>query len=367
MRQEYSSLNRYLLGLSFVLVWGLVSVELAGAQGPPATPVRYTEARLHDLRQTVALTGSVESRRESVVASEVEGLVQELIAREGDRVEKGQPLVRLRRQTLKLRLQAVQGQLKEAQAREKLALTSLERSQGLYDERIISQQQLDDAVSEYEAWQGRVAQLQAENARLEDDLGRTTVRAPFSGIVVRERVSEGEWIGEGGAVVEMVDYTDLEVTVDVPENSFGGLETGTSARVVVGSLGNLEVEGVVRAVVPRADSRARTFPAKIAIENPDGRIAVGMLARVHLPVGAASEMVIIPKDAVVEQGNQKFVYRIQDDQTAERVVVEPGVPAGAWVAVGDVLSAGDRIVTRGNERVFPGQPLDPEELEYDLP
>ena len=311
------------MATSLLLTAGVLSAVLAAAQDPPATPVRYTEARLHKVRLTVVLTGSVESRRESVVASEVEGLVENLIAREGDRVEKGQPLVRLRRQNIELRSQAVQGQLQEAEARQKLALASLERSQGLFEERIVSQQQLDDASSEYEAWQGRVAQLQAEKARLDDDLARTTVRAPFSGIVVLERVSEGEWIGEGGAVVEMIDYTDLEVEVDVPENSFGGLETGSAARVVIGSLGGLEVEGMVRAVVPRADSMARTFPAKISITNPDGKIAVGMLAKVYLPIGRSTEAVIIPKDAVVEQGDQKFVYRIKEDDTTERLNVDP--------------------------------------------
>lgn len=337
------------------------------AQGPPATPVKFTEVQRHDVRRTVALTGSVESRRDSVVASEVEGLVQALLARDGDRVEKGQPLVRLRRQNLQLRLQAVEGQIKEARARESLALTSLERSQGLFDERIISQQQLDDAASEYEAWQGRVAQLEAEEARLQDDLDRATVRAPFTGIVVAERVAEGEWIGEGGAVIEMIDYTDLEVTIDVPERSYGGLQTGANARVLISSLGNLEVDGVVRAIVPRADARARTFPVKIAIDNQEGTIAVGMLAQVFLPVGEPFTAIIVPKDAVVEQGNQKFVYRIQDDQTAERVNVVPGPAAGVWVVVGDALQVGDRVITRGNERVFPGQPVEPERLEYELP
>ncbi|MEJ2084403.1 MAG: efflux RND transporter periplasmic adaptor subunit [Acidobacteriota bacterium] len=359
--RRFSPLSRSLVAIS------LAASAVAVAQGPPASPVRYTEAQLFGVRRTITLTGSVGSRRDSIVASEVEGLVEELVAREGDQIEKGQPVVRLRRQNLQLRLQAVQGQLDEARAREKLALTSLDRSRGLFDERIISQQQLDDASSEYEAWQGRVAQLEAEEARLRDDLDRATVRAPFSGVVVRERVSEGEWLAEGGAVVEMIDYTDLEVTVEVPENSYGGLQKGTSAQVVISSLDGLEVEGVVRAIVPRADSKARTFPVKVAIDNPGGRIAVGMLAKVFLPVGETIEAIIIPKDAVVEQGNQKFVYRIKDDQTAERINVTVGAPAGAWIVVGDALEAGDRVITRGNERVFPGQPVEPEKLEYALP
>jgi RND family efflux transporter MFP subunit len=366
MNPSRSHLRRNAL-LGVVFAWIGSGVTPAAGQGPPATPVRHTEAQQYAVRGSLYLTGSVESRRISVVASEVEGVVEALLAREGDRVEKGKPLVRLRRTSLELRLQAVKGQLQEAEARQDLAQTSLRRSRGLFDEQIISQQQLDDADSEFEAWQGRVAQLQAEAARLEDDLARTTVRAPFYGIVVREMVAEGEWLGSGGAVVELLDYRDLEVTVEVPEGSFAGLTLGSPARVVLSSLGNLEVEGKVRAVVPRADAQARTFPVKVAIDNAEGRIAVGMLARVELLVGDAREAVIVPKDAIVEQGRESFVFRIQDDETVERVPVKVGSATGAWVGIEGGIAVGDRVITRGNERVFPGQSVQTEVQVYPLP
>ena len=106
---------------------------MSEAQGPPTAQVRYSLARDHPVRDAIALTGSVESRRSSIVASEVEGIVERLIAREGDRVERRDPLVELRGTTVRLRLEAVRGQLEEAEARRDLAQTSLERSQGLYD------------------------------------------------------------------------------------------------------------------------------------------------------------------------------------------------------------------------------------------
>lgn len=338
------------------------------AQGPggPA-PVRTTEARSLDLERSVRLTGSVESRRSSIVASEIEGLVQHLAAREGDRVEKGATLARLRRDNTALRLEAARGQFKEAEARQRLARASLERSEGLFEEKIISRQQLDDAVSEYEAWQGRVAQLEADVSRLEDDLARTTVRAPFAGVVVEEHISEGEWLASGGAVVELLDTQDLEVTVEVPESYFAGVRVGGSAAVEIASLGGLEVPGKVRAVVPKASSQARTFPVKISIGNPEGRIGVGMLATVGLPVGEPVASVVVPKDAVVSQGDQRIVLRVGDDNRVERVVVMPGASQGSWVAVDGGIRPGDRVVTRGNERIFPGQEVAPEPLEYDEP
>ena len=255
------------------------AVEDLRAQGPggPA-PVRTTVALGLDLERSVRLTGSIESRRSSVVASEVEGLVQQLVARDGDRVEKGATLVRLRQSNTALRLQAVQGQLKEAEARQRLAMASLERSEGLFEEKIISRQMLDDAVSEYEAWQGRVAQLQADVSRLEDDLSRTTVRAPFAGVVVEEHIAEGEWLNAGGAVVELVDFEDLEVTVDVPESYFSGVRVDGAALVRIDSLEGIEVVGRIRAIVPRASFPGTGLPGESRDLEP-GRPNRGRHAR----------------------------------------------------------------------------------------
>ena len=359
--------NRRCFGACLVVgLWAAVSLAQRPAEMPP-TPVRYTEAQNHAVRRSIVLTGSIESRRASMVASEVEGLVEQLAAREGDRVKKGQPLVHLRQTNVALRLQAVEGQLKEAQARRSLALASLERWRGLFDEKIISRQQLDDAVSESEAWEGRVAQLAADVARIKDELARTIVRAPFSGVVVMEHVAEGEWLSSGGEVVELVDLDDLEVTVEVPESYFDGLQAGYLASLRIDALGGLEVAGVVRSVVPRANVQSRTFPVKISIDNSEGRIGVGMLAIVRMPVGEPQPSVVVPKDAIVSQGNEKVVMVIGEDDTVQRVSVRTGSSAGAWVAVEGGVRPGDRVITRGNERVFPGQPVTAQPVEYELP
>ena len=126
------------------------------AQGPPVAPVRYTEARSLDLRGEVRLPGTVESRLSSIVAGEVAGKVLAIEARDGDRVKKGDVLVRIRANWYELQYQEAQARLKESQARLKLAESSLARARELFDDaQVISQQDLDDAVSEYTAWQSR--------------------------------------------------------------------------------------------------------------------------------------------------------------------------------------------------------------------
>lgn len=352
-----------------VLVAGLFL--LAGLpvwpQTPPPSPVRYTEAREYPLKRAIVLPGSVESRVSSVVASEVAGLVRELVAREGDTVKQGEPLARLRTNTLELRLQAAQAQLKEAESRMKLAERNLTRARELFESKVFSQQQLDDATYEFNAWQGRVEALTAEIARIKLDLERCTVRAPFTGVVVRKRTDVGEWIGEGDPVVEMVSLEELEIRVDVPERYFRNLNLGAAALVTFESLPGVQVGGRISAVVPRADPQARTFPIKVRIPNREGHIGVGMLAQVSFPGGESYRATLVPKDAVVTRGEQKLIYVMNGDNTVTPVSIQTGAGVGAWVEVQGSVKAGQRVVTRGNERLRPGQVVQGQPINYELP
>lgn len=342
------------------------SMIVAGQGGPGPTPVQYTEAIRQKIRSTAKVTGTVESRTSSLVASELAGLVTKLDAREGDLVRRGEPLVHLRSDNVELRLRASEGQLKEARARLDLAQQSLERAQQLFRDEVISQQQLDNAVSESEAWLGRVGQLEADVARLRNDLQRMVVRSPFTGVVAQERTALGAWVPAGGEVAEMVDAVNLEVTVNVPERYFAGLEEGSPVTIRIPAINNLEIDGKVGAIIPRADRQARTFPVKIRFSNPEARVGVGMLAEVMLPVGALQEATLVPKDAIVRQGGSAGVWVVGSDQIIHWAEVEIGTSAGVWFEV-DGVKPGDRIITRGNERLRPGQTVNPSPLEYEKP
>ncbi len=337
------------------------------AQAPPAAPVRYTEAREHEVRREVRLSGSVESRTVSLVASEVEGLVTEMLVREGERVKQGQVLARLRTAPLDLRRRAAAAELKEAEARSKLAERGLERARDLFSSGAISQQQLDEAFYEVNAWQGRVEKLGADIARIELDLERSAIRAPFTGAVVARRADIGQWIELGGPVVEMLAHDDLEVVVEAPERYYGSLKPGAAVAVTLEALPGLEEGGRVGGVVPRADPQSRTFQIRVRISSAGGRISAGMLAQVALPVGEPYRATLVPKDAVVADGKERFVYTLDGSSTVSVVPVKTGEGVGSWVVVEGGVKPGHKVVTRGNERLRPSQSVRGEPLEYPLP
>lgn len=345
----------------------LVAPNLLQAQTRPPSPVRYTQAQDYPVKTIIALPGSVEARTVSLVASEVEGSVTALAAREGQTVRKGQLVVELRHEHLELQLEAAEAQLREAEARLRQAKIKKDRFQELFDSEVLSRGQLDDSLSEFEAWRGRVDSLEAEISRIELDIDRSMVKAPFAGVVVSERTEVGEWVGKGDPVIELMSLYDLEISIDVPERYFRNINPGATATVSFESLPGFEVHGRISTVIPRANPQARTFPVKIRVKNEKGRIGVGMLAKVSFAAGESYHATVVPKDAVITRGEQRFVYLLGTDDTVQRVSVETGPGVGAWVAVHGQLEPGDKVVTRGNERLRPGQKVQGQPLEYELP
>ena len=359
------SLTSRTVGIACLAILGIGSAADAQDEPPPA-PVRYTPVRAQAAGVDVVLTGTVESRTVSLVAAEVAGAVVELDAREGKRVEKGSTLARLRTESLELLLRAHEGGLAEAQARLANAERQLGRARELLDANHISPEQFDTRLTERDAWQGRVRQLEAEIAGTRLDIERCHIRSPLSGVVVSERTEVGEWIGVGSPVVEVMSLDEMDVRVDVPERYYHRLSVGEGARVTIDALPGVEIRGQVSALIPRADARARTFPAKISIKNPGG-LGAGMLANVHLGATGGASATLVPKDAVVAQRGQSFVYVIGDDDTVSQVPVRVGRGVGAWTVVEGELMAEQRVVTRGNERLRPGQRVSGEPIDYELP
>jgi len=337
------------------------------AQQMPPSPVSYTESKEFPLRRSVQLPGSVEALKVSTVASEIAGLVVEFSAREGTAVTKGQPLARLRRESHQLSLTAAEGQLKEDEARYKLAERNLERTRELFGTKDVSQKQLDDAQYELNAWKGRIEKQKAEIDKIKDELERHSIVAPFGGVVVREFTELGQWVAEGGPVVELMALDELDVAVEVPERYFGTLRPRAQTQVSFEALGGLQITGRVSAIIPRADPQARTFKMKVRIPNSSGRIGVGMLAQILLPEGSAYKATMVPKDAIVAKGPQKFVFVMNGNNTVSELPVQTGSGVGAWIEVQGSLKAGQKVVTRGNERLMTGQAVQGAALEVPLP
>ncbi len=340
----------------------------APPSGPMASPVEVVPAVEIVAAERVELLGTVAPVRESLVASEVDGLLSELRVHEGDAVRGGQVLVRLRTAAIEQQLAAARAARDETEARLARARADFERLASLLQRAAISQREYDQAVADRDANAQGVARLGAEVARLEDVLARATVRAPFSGGVSAVHVEVGEWVAQGAEIISLIDLSEVEVAVQIAERYISAIQPGFPVDVRLDALPGRDYAGTVRAIVPQAVPEARTFPVLIRVANTDLAIKGGMAARVSAQLGSPEPAMLVSKDAIVRRGDQVLVFRITPVGPAtvggvgtrgmiEQVSVDIGPARGQWQVVYGAVAGGDLMVVRGNERVFPGQPV----------
>jgi RND family efflux transporter MFP subunit len=344
-----------------IVLVALFSVAVAGAQEePPPALVVTSSVTAESLAESIELPGTVRPVRDSLVASEVDGRVASREVDGGERVRRGEVLARLDTTRLENDRDIARADKAEAEAQLALARRQEARAVELHRDSVLSDRDLDEAVSRREALEARIASLAARIANIEGDISRATIRAPFGGLVTEVHCEMGEWVAQGDPVVRLSSLETLEIVVEVPERYFPALSTGQATPATVDALPEVRLDGRIHALVPRADAEARAFPVIVRAPNPRGRVGAGMLARVRLDLGSGRTALLVPKDAIVRQAQQEMVFLVEGDQV-RAVTVRTGRAVGSRVEVTGDLQAGQSVVVKGNERLMPGQKVRVEE------
>lgn len=324
--------------------------------GPPPAPVRVADVEMKMISKQIELVGTVKAVTESRVAAEISGIVDEFPVREGDFVSKGQILIRLRDERLKISLNGAVANREKIRANLDEAKKELDRMEKLRATQSVAERRYDTAYFLYQALFHELNKSKAEIDLLEYEISQKNVLAPFSGFVSGKHTQPGEWVSAGGPVVDLIDLSIIEVVVDVPERFFVNLETGNDVLVSVKSLFRESMEEKIEAIYPKGDSNARTFPVKITMNNPDMKIKGGMEAHVTFNLMEQQESLVIHKDAVVIAGKERFVFVVMNGTVTPVPVVVLGYFENSAAVEGE-LKPGDKVVIRGNERLRPGQPV----------
>jgi len=356
------------------------------------------------------LLGTVVPLKESEVASGAAGKVLEFPRREGDFVEAGDTLAVLRSVTLRIEIDAAKAdadakkarweqlstrkksEIDQAEAardaakadhdyakarlkrtvnlyeRGTLNKDDLQRDQSAFDRAAAKLQEAEATLRLTDSLDKAIAQAHAEYlaqeqevARLEDELKKRTINAPFSGYITETHAEVGQWVEKGGTVVDMVDLSAVDVSVNVEESHMHLVKKGEPVLVLFDALGGAKYTGTLREIVPRSDweGGSRSFPVKVRIENKrDGNglpeLKEGMLARIVLR-GPLHEALLVPKDAVVRSSGRSVVFKLDAEDRAVNVPIEEHLSYGNFVEASGDLQPGDRLVTEGNERLRPAQ------------
>ncbi len=331
--------------LGCALLAGFVGLAVAGCnprQGPgsaeatnnavTAIPVEVETLGLGPIEATLRTFATLEAEQDVKVFSRTANRVLELLVEEGDTVERDQLLLRLddgNQQTL------------VAKADNSLAKSrrEFERLEALHAQNLISDQVFSDAKFEL-----RQLELALEDARRELDY--TLIRAPLAGTITRRQIKLGDLVTPNQHLFDLVDFASVVARVYVPEKSLATLGVGQVARVTATALANREFAGKVRRIAPVVDAKSGTVKLTLGFDEV-GPLRPGMYVDVELILSRKADALLLSKRALTLDGDQTYAFRLREDRTVQRVLVEARVADRTNVEPAQGFQVGDQVVVAG--------------------
>lgn len=318
-------------------------------QGPPPPLVQVDAVKSEFIAQQVWVSGTVLSQTDSELAAEVSGKIT-WMAEVGTRVNQGEALVILDDRRLKIALGQDKANITKWESRVKMLEKRRDRFSSMEALQNTSKDQLDEIVSELE-----IAIAERDQAELSYDLTayqieQSRVVAPFDALVVERIQSPGEFTGVGQTLVRVVNPSQVEASVRAPLSVIPFIESGMEVTVKDKYFSAIEM---VKSIVPVGNANSRMMEIRVALQPND--FAIGSAVRVALPHSKSHLGKTVSRDALVLRKSGTFVFQVDENLEAKKVMVTTGVGAGARIEVFGDLSENGKVVVRGAERLRPGQ------------
>lgn len=311
-------------------------------KGPPPIIVEAAKVATVKLPQGIGAVGSLRSDEAVVLRPEVAGRVARIAFREGERVPKGQLLI-------KLDDSVQQADVARARANLTLSKTKHERSEDLRNKGFLSAQALDETLNNL-----KVAQADAE--LMEARMGKTAIHAPFSGTIGLRQVSVGDYVKEGQDMVNLESIDPLKVDFRVPELALMQVKDGQTIQITLDAIPDKAYDGKVIAINPLIDANGRAIVIRAQVPNRDGKLRPGMFARVRLFTSGDQDTMVVPEEALFPIGDEKYVYKIVEGKaTRQKIVI--GQRREGRVEVTEGLGREDVVVTAGAIKLREGAPV----------
>jgi len=344
-----------LLFVSIVLLGACKNASPGGAGGPggggpPPMPVDVMVAQGDTVIETIPATGQIEAVQSIELRPEVEGRVVAFLAQEGREIEKGGAIIKVDDAELT-------AQVARAAAERDLASQALARTRQLMTQNASSTADLERAEATARSAQAQLDLLQIR-------LDRTTVRAPFAGVVGQRLVSIGDFVNSGSRLVTLHTVNPQRAAFRVPERYGERLARGQRVGFQVASLPGQEFFGTVDFVDPVVQLPGRTILIKAVVPNPRRQLEPGMFIEAHLVTEVRPNAVVVPEDAVIALQGATFAWVVVDGKADRRTVVI-GQRSPGYVELLSGVKAGEQVIVGGQERIGPGSPVMPSVVNRD--
>lgn len=301
-------------------------------------------------------SGQVQARHEVQLGFQLSGKVLARFVDVGDRVRRGEPLLRLDPEQEVLHLDSAEAELAAARARVTQNRVDLQRTEALLVRQFASQAEVDQERLALDEAESKLRSAQAQQQLKRNQRGYTELLADRDGVIVALEAEIGQVVASGQPVVTLAGDGEREVRVSIPESRVEELRRARNLQVSIWAAPERRYHGVLRELAPNADAITRTYSARITVTDADAALLLGMTASVFAPDVAGSSAIRLPLTAIWQKDAQPRVWII-DAKTAQ-VHTQPVTLAGAHddsVLIASGLSGGETVVTAGVNQLYEGQ------------
>lgn len=318
-------------------------------------PVDVTVAREASLNRTLLLSGILHPLKQSILTAEVEGRIQAVLVRPGDRVLAGQVLARMDSRDLENHLAEQRANFAASRAKFELAEKNQRRNEELLAKHFISAASLDNGRSTLDASRESMKAQDALVALAQQNVSKAVIRAPLDGIVAARGVEPGQHIALNTKLFVIVDLSELEFAANASVSEIGAISIGQEVTIQVTGVPE-PIVGHVERLAPTADDASRMIPVFIRVPNQAGSLKGGMMAQGRLRVENATGVLVVLMDTLRHDGNKDYVLRVGADRL-ERCEVTLGLTdqVTGMVEIKHGLAAGDQVVLARLQNLEAGQ------------
>jgi membrane fusion protein (multidrug efflux system) len=317
---------------------GLATAE-SNPNSPAAVPVSTVEIQPVQMQDVIFLPGTTEAWKDVKVAADTPGRIEWIGPREGEKVNKGNLLI-------KIDVSALKAAQDHAEAQFKLSDDLYQRRRRLFERKIIAKEELDQSAT-----QRTLAATDYEQIKVKYEHGFP--RSPITGIINHLYVDVGEFIDTGKPIADIVNISRIKINVRVPELDIRYVLEGQTTPLKIDAFPERELSGKVDFVAFKADPATKTFLVRTLIDNPFGDIRPGMIARVAFVRRIITDALVAPLFALVDKGGERLLF-IEKEGVAQSRTVSIGVIDGDRVQITSGLNAGDHLIVKGHTEVEDG-------------
>ncbi|MFN3461327.1 MAG: efflux RND transporter periplasmic adaptor subunit [Oceanibaculum sp.] len=310
----------------------------APAQGS-APPVEVAEVTVDTVRSEITAIGSLLPNEAVTIQPEISGRISRILFEDVQQVERGAPLVELDSEILR-------AELAQAQANLSLSRANFERADTLLKQGTGTVRARDEAVARLRSDE---AGLDLAKARLE----KTTIRAPFSGVLGLRSISLGRYITPADTIVTLQQIDPLKAEFRLPEIYLTAIRVGQKIEMTADALSGERFSGEIYAIDPQIDVNGRSLRIRALVPNPERSLFPGLFVRLTIIADTRMNAVLVPESAITPVGQKRYVYRLVSGKVA-LTEVELGARRPGMVEVLSGLSPKDVVVVAGQLRLRDG-------------